>query len=178
MMRAAHFTARLALYSLVLLALLLLVLLRVYPALSGTATSVAMTSSMYPAIPAGSLIYLDQDAEVSKGSIITFQVGKAIITHRVIDIGSMRGDFTDPTYVTKGDANAEPDTEILNPTQVIGVVTGHIPMVGIPAYLFSQPTGMLLFITACFLCIAIRWATSSSPATTTRESDEPTPSPA
>ena len=65
---------------------------------------VVKSSSMEPAIKAGSVIYVSQydpDEPVCPGDIVSFQAGNVMVTHRVVSV-----DLENNAIVTKGDANA------------------------------------------------------------------------
>jgi signal peptidase I len=86
------------------------------------------SGSMKPAINTGDVIITGPvndtpPGKLKPGSIVTFQVNKALTTHRVV---SMNGD----TLVTKGDANEDPDPEPVGMSQVKGVYLFKLPYVG------------------------------------------------
>jgi len=89
---------------------------------------VVKSSSMEPAIMAGSVIYVSpygEDEPVLPGDIVSFQAGDAKVTHRVVTVDQEHGIVT-----TKGDANQVCDS---NPTAfdaIEGKVRFHIPAIG------------------------------------------------
>jgi len=89
---------------------------------------VVASSSMEPAITAGSVVYVSQyreDESISTGDIVSFQAGDAMVTHRIVSVDREHG-----MAVTKGDANR---TEDLTPTpygSLIGKEVFHLPYAG------------------------------------------------
>ena len=65
-----------------------------------------VSGSMEPAIPVGSVIYVEtlRPEEVAEGDVIAFHGGDSVIAHRVVKNRVGEGEF-----ITKGDANAEND---------------------------------------------------------------------
>ena len=108
-------------------------------------------------MPLGTLVYVDPDPEQEpeKGSVITYQTTSTPVTHRII---AVQKDWSGQgiEYVTKGDGNPEPDPVPVKPPQVIGVVVADVPVVGLPAWVLSQPVGMFTVISAAFLLLALR----------------------
>ena len=93
---------------------------------------VVMSESMSPAIPLGSVVLVEEKsspAAYEKGDVITFRSGDNPVptTHR---IQSVRETDDGRSYVTKGDANEDPDSEPVSPDQVLGEVTLTIPYAG------------------------------------------------
>ena len=63
------------------------------------------------------------NGEIRAGTIVTYQQGKGLVTHRVL---SMNGD----TIVTKGDAAEDPDLWLVTLSDVRGIYLFKIPYVG------------------------------------------------
>lgn len=100
------------------------------------------TGSMEPAIPVGSVVVIKPvDPETLKiGDIICFQLSQPTsITHRIINI-------TDEGFITKGDANEDPDQWTVRKENVIGKVIFTIPFIGYLGYFVRTPTGFILLI--------------------------------
>jgi len=100
------------------------------------------TGSMEPAIPVGSVVVIKPvNPETLKiGDIICFQLSEPTsITHRIINI-------TDEGFVTKGDANEDPDQWIVKKENVIGKVILTIPFIGYIGYFVRTPIGFILLI--------------------------------
>jgi len=100
------------------------------------------TGSMEPAIPVGSVVVIKPaDPETLKiGDIICFRLSEPTsITHRIINI-------TDEGFITKGDANEDPDQWTVKKENVIGKVTSTIPYIGYIGYFVRTPIGFILLI--------------------------------
>ena len=89
---------------------------------------VVKSSSMEPAIKAGSVIYVSQYREgetISPGDIVSFQTGDAKVTHRVVAVDTEQG-----SVITKGDANKTRDSQPVTFDAIEGKVRFHIPVIG------------------------------------------------
>lgn len=105
---------------------------------------VVMSGSMEPSLPVGSIVIVDTgDKKPECGDIITFRRGGTVVTHRVA--GKSEG-----RYLTKGDANGEPDSVLTEPDRVIGTVCGWIPFPG-GALLYFRKAGVT--IPVLLLCL-------------------------
>ena len=102
------------------------------------------SGSMEPAIPVGGVVVIKAvDTETLKvGDIICFKLSESTttsITHRIINI-------TDEGFITKGDANEDPDQWIVKKENVIGKVILTIPYIGYIGYFVRTPIGFTLLI--------------------------------
>ena len=101
------------------------------PALVGADESyVVLTGSMRPAIDPGDVVYVSSvpAASIAVGDVITFDRGGDVpTTHRVIEVVERDGERL---FRTQGDANEDPDAELVRSDQLIGVVTFSVPYVG------------------------------------------------
>ena len=86
-----------------------------------------VSGSMEPAIPVGSVIYVEtlRPEEVAEGDVIAFHGGDSVIAHRVVKNRVGEGEF-----ITKGDANAENDMNPVGYQELIGRVCLHYPVAG------------------------------------------------
>jgi signal peptidase len=122
---------------------------------------VVRSGSMSPNIPTGSVVFYRpiQASEVKVGDVIVFnRPGDASerITHRVYAIQSgSNGKY----FITKGDANGDPD-----PWHVPAVGTGwkavwHVPVVGYVLFDIQSTYGrlLLLLIPAALLALITLW---------------------
>jgi signal peptidase len=86
---------------------------------------------MEPAIDVGSVILVDRvhPSAIDRGDVITFKRDRSRepITHRVVRIEQRD---TGRYFVTKGDANEEPDLQPVAASSVLGRVMVAIPIVG------------------------------------------------
>ncbi len=86
----------------------------------GYRTYCVASGSMSPALDVGDVVYVTAgDPEV--GDIVVLSLDGQLITHRIVSVEN--GDF-----VTKGDANDEPDT--FENARVVGIVRFHLPLLG------------------------------------------------
>ena len=100
------------------------------------------TGSMEPAIPVGSVVVIKPvDPEsLREGDIICFELsGPTSITHRIINV-------TEEGFITKGDANEDPDTWIVKKENVIGKAIFTIPYLGYLVHFVRTPLGFILLI--------------------------------
>src|SRR3990167_4434609 len=94
---------------------------------------IVQTGSMAPSIPAGSLVVVAKKGTDGAGvnyvenDVITFQKGKELVSHRVVNVVRENGE---KFFQTKGDANQEPDPELVQDKQVIGRIVFAAPFVG------------------------------------------------
>jgi signal peptidase I len=79
-----------------------------------------VSSSMMPTIQEGDRLKLSPPTSLTVGTIVVFRNDTSLICHRITDI--------DPqgTLSTKGDATAQAVCEVVQPSSVIGVVTGVV----------------------------------------------------
>ncbi len=113
---------------------------------------VVRSASMEPALPTGSLVYVNaNDTEVTVGDIITFglSTGKesgVYVTHRVYQIDTARN-----MIQTKGDKNEEPDG-FIDASAVAGTVVFHIPGVGFALEGLQERGGFVIIaVSVCLL---------------------------
>lgn len=125
--------------TLFVVAILVLTVAHAFPVLVGAEGSYVVTSgSMSPAIQTGDVIFVYETAPASleTGDIVAFDASPGdddIVTHRIIDVVENENGMG---YVTKGDANENPDPGVVRPGQVIGTVQtpfgvpARVPMLG------------------------------------------------
>ena len=115
-----------------------------------------LSGSMVPAYPVGSLIYVREidAADIEVGTPLTFHVsgGAMVATHRVHEIITENGEML---YITKGDANDNPDASLVGPAQIIGRVSFGIPHLGNIANYIQNPPGMYVAIAAGAILILL-----------------------
>lgn len=131
--------------STILLALLVLFCLPLtVPRLFGYQVYSVVSGSMEPAIPIGSLVYIQEKApeNLTEGEVIAFYGARdsaAVITHRVVENRVVMGEL-----ITKGDANRTNDMNPIPYANVIGRVAGSVPALGKAAELLTSASGKLL----------------------------------
>lgn len=117
------------------LVLLLAVLVVLVPAVTRSTPYTILTSSMEPGLPPGTLVIVKpiEPDEIRIGTVITYQLESgepAVVTHRVLEIQGPSLPGGDPSFITKGDANAEPDAEPVQAVQLRGAVWYSVPFIG------------------------------------------------
>lgn len=110
-----------------------------------------MSYSMVPTFSRGSVVISvkvnQKDLEKLKiGDILHYKSQNGDVIHRIIDIKKdSEGNFI---FQTQGDNNGAPDSNWVNPEQVIGKIKIYIPYIGYPSVWFSEKIlGMKSFIT-------------------------------
>ena len=105
------------------------------------------SGSMEPALPVGSVIYVQRVAPetVKEGEIIAYYVDGTVITHRVVENRFVEGEF-----VTKGDANDMEDISNTHYSDLVGIVKYHIPMLGDYLMVYSNQLTKVYLLTLAF----------------------------
>ena len=107
---------------------------------------IVLSGSMEPAIPTGSIVFIDtHDQTPDVSDVITYQNGGQNVTHRVVQV------LENGTSVTKGDANDMPDPSPVSPGQIIGIVKGYIPWLGYGICRIRSSAGILCLLVLLFL---------------------------
>ena len=130
-----------ALGTVLLILLVVLCLPLTLPRVMGYDIYTVVSGSMEPAIPTGSLVYIEnaQPEEIKEGEVIAFYGARdsaAVITHRVVENNTLMGQFT-----TKGDANEKADVNPVDYENFIGKAAMSIPWLGKSARLFTSIQG-------------------------------------
>lgn len=111
----------------------------------GWRTEVVISGSMEPAIQTGSVVIVRPVdlSVIQQGDIVMFSSldKKGLTTHRVVKIEHETGLW----FITKGDANNNPDITPVLPDQIVGIVTFNIPYLGLLAGFIKTPLGFILF---------------------------------
>jgi len=102
------------------------------------------SESMKPTINMGDMVITGPingplGGEVRPGSIVTYQLGEELVTHRVLS-------FDGDTLVTKGDAVEDPDARSVNLSDVRGVYLFKIPYIGYVSNFVGTKVGWFLVI--------------------------------
>ena len=100
------------------------------PRLLGYQVYAVISGSMEPAISVGDLVYVRQTEPeaVKKSDVIAFygtEDSRAIILHRVVENRTVDGSF-----ITKGDANSQPDLSPVSYDRLLGVTERAVPYLG------------------------------------------------
>jgi len=88
-----------------------------------------VSGSMRPTLDAGDVVIVAKAPAdiVNQGDIIQFRKEKVTVMHRVVDIQETEDS---KFFITKGDANKNPDSDPVVPEQVVGKVVFRIPKIG------------------------------------------------
>lgn len=125
------------------------------PVIAGGHTLTVLSGSMVPRLPVGSVVVdrpVDPDS-LRIGDIVTYALGKDLITHRVVAIEHAA---TGPVFITKGDANRTADVEPVAASQVRGRLWYDVPYIGIARdFLISKPG--LMAMGGALLLVAAVW---------------------
>ena len=114
------------------------------PQFSGWMFDAVLSGSMEPAFRVGGVIVSKpvEPGEISAGDIIVYRSGETLITHRVVDVI----DESELSFITKGDANEDPDMSPVPASSVVGKVFFDLPYVGYLAAFVKTRLGFLLAI--------------------------------
>lgn len=113
---------------------------------------IVTTGSMEPAIPVGSVCFVNRNTELSAvkvGDVISFSMGeKLLVTHRVVKIGN--GEYT-----TRGDANNADDASPVTKKNYIGKTVFVIPFIGRVFSFFQTKRGIIIAVCVIASLLAI-----------------------
>lgn len=121
--------ARLVVWMVFYLSLLLGGWVLVGMTLGGWTPVVVTSGSMEPAVSVGDVLLIDTDPgdSIAQRSIVVFdRADGTVVAHRVFSVEGAQ-------LVTKGDANPNPDTDRVIAAEVRGVARVLVPLVGLPA---------------------------------------------
>ena len=95
----------------------------------GVRPVIVSSGSMRPAMDVGDVAIVSSVSinKIEKGDIIQFRKGNYTVMHRVIEV---KEEGSERLFITKGDANKDPDVDPVHPNQVIGKVVFVIPKIG------------------------------------------------
>ncbi|WP_343210715.1 signal peptidase I [Anaerolentibacter hominis] len=117
------------------------------PFLFGFSRLEVTSGSMEPAVSVGDLIIIHREKEYEIGDIVTYDGGKAFVTHRIVK-------KEDGKVITQGDANNVED-EAIDPGQIVGKVVFAIPGCGRLIDFLKSPAGIMLLCLGGFLMIEV-----------------------
>ncbi len=103
---------------------------------------VVLSGSMEPTINMGDMVVTTPITSnaIKVGDIVAFNDGKEFpITHRVINI-------TEGGFITKGDANEDPDPMVRSSSSVVGKIVFWVPFAGYLVYFARGIYGLLILI--------------------------------
>lgn len=139
----------------VITGLVLLLVASFFPFDNWYQVKVVLSGSMEPAIHTGSVIVIKPETTYGVGDIITFGADTKIqvpVTHRIIEVA---GSDRLPRYLTKGDANDDPDNGTVRSGEIIGRVWFSLPYVGYVLEFTKTPLGFWSLIIIPMTLIAL-----------------------
>ncbi len=101
---------------------------------TGWQPTTVTSGSMAPAVRAGDVVFYEdaEPGQIAQRTIVLFEDSEGNqVLHRVFEV-------TENGYVTKGDANTDPDTEMIGEGQVLGVGRLIVPYVGLPVVWWAE----------------------------------------
>ena len=115
---------------------------------SGYFSVIIGSGSMESTISVNDLLLIKGNAAYHTGDIITYVSSKgSLITHRIKEV-------SENGYVTQGDANNIPDSEI-SVQQVLGKVFYILPAAGAVIYSLLSPAGIFIMICAFIIFLLV-----------------------
>jgi len=143
-------------YALLLLIVIIagLLIISVFPLAGNYEFMVVQSGSMEPAVKVGSVVVVRPVNEYEVGDIVTFKFSSDgfPLTHRIHDVEVVEGRVQ---YITKGDANEEPDRRRVTKRNIIGKVLLDIPYIGYVVSFAQKPLGFALVIILPALIIVV-----------------------
>jgi len=126
------------------------------PQLAGADESfVVLSDSMSSAIGAGSMVYVNDVSadQIGTEDVITYRSAAADrrVTHRVVEVVERDGQRQ---FRTQGDANEEPDPDLVTSSRVVGRVSFHVPYVGYVVSFAGTTAGVVLLVVVPALLLA------------------------
>ena len=112
------------------------------------------SGSMAPTIPVGAMVVIQpvEIEEILPGDVITFQspeVMDTVVTHRVVEVSVVGGERV---FRTQGDANEDPDLNLLPASRVLGRVLFDLPYLGyLSQFIRTRQGWFLIVIIPCLL---------------------------
>ncbi len=125
--------------------LLVVVALFVLPRISSWRFDTVLSGSMEPAMSTGgvAVIMPVNSSDISAGEVIAYRLEGVVITHRVIEVTNNQGTHS---FITKGDANENPDPSPVPAENVVGRVVFDMPYLGYLAAFIRTGPGFMLAI--------------------------------
>lgn len=118
------------------------------PRLLGWELQVVLSGSMEPALPVGSVTFVESTApdQVEVGDMLAYRLpgdpGRQI-THRVVEVAREGSSLS---FRTKGDANDKSDNYIVPADNVVGTVRWDVPYLGYLVERLRTPQGFLVLV--------------------------------
>ena len=161
-------------WSIVYMTILLAAMAGLVKFASGWDPVVVSSGSMSPTLHVGDVLFVEEhpDELLGQQSVITYRrsADDELVTHRVFEALK-----DEESYVTKGDANPTPDTDLVHRTDVEGVGRLVVPFLGLPLIWMAEGNalalgalGLLAAAAACAVVFGVRRGRQSQPATDDR----------
>ncbi len=110
-----------------------------HPKLFGYSNAIVTSGSMSPAFEAGDLLIYREQESYCVNDIVIFTQGSSLVTHRIV--GEDAGGF-----ITQGDANNTPDSDLLEPQRIQGKMVLIVPRLGSFLLFLREPIGTICLI--------------------------------
>jgi signal peptidase len=113
------------------------------------------SESMKPAINMGDLVITGPlggplNGEIKPGTIVTYERGKEMVTHRVVSLVDIN------TLVTKGDAAEDPDPNPVTISQIRGAYLFKLPYLGyLSSFIRTKVGWFVIIILPAMLLVAL-----------------------
>jgi signal peptidase I len=137
----------------VLVILLALALVGVLAPVFGWRLDVVQSGSMTPSIGVGDLLVTApcEPGDLRVGDVISFHSeGGAMVCHRIVAV-----DEVNRTFTVKGDANQHSDPAPVPFDNVVGKVSGNVPLMGYVISFLKSPFGWALIILVALLVLVL-----------------------
>lgn len=112
--------------------------------LGGLRSFTVLSGSMQPTIPVGSIIFVRRQPTYAFDDVVAFK-NKAdqTVTHRIFQTTIKDGEIS---YRTKGDANSNVDSEVINSKDIVGKQLFFVPWIGRFSETLKNPYGFIGFV--------------------------------
>ena len=123
------------------------------PRLFGVRMFNVTSGSMKPEYQIGAVVYAFPASfdKIKTGDVISFMLNKdTVATHRVYQI-----DTANQSFITKGDANGQPDGKPVSYQNVIGVIRFSLPKIGCALEFMSTVKGRILTFTGLIALVLL-----------------------
>ena len=134
------------LFIVAIIAIAVLLLATMIPIPGNIRAKIVQSGSMEPAIHTGAVVFIRPEAMYGVGDVITF--GKDTktqipTTHRIVEIN---GSGPLQSFVTKGDANDDPDPTVTHLSDIHGKVIFSVPYLGFVLDFARKPLGFVILV--------------------------------
>lgn len=120
-----------------------------------------LSGSMEPTFHVGSLIYVKSvdHNQLQPGDPITYMMAQdVVVTHRIVEVVPDDSEPDTIWFITKGDANSDPDGAPVHYRNVIGKPVLSVPYLGYVSSYIQSPPGLYVVLGLCtVLLIAAFW---------------------